>query len=73
MSKKVAGAVAEVLKKLQEENESNSEMFSDEVREAMAMADKFSTIEPEPYILPLDALAGFPTASIIKMNKMLDI
>lgn len=45
-------------------NESHSpapdtEMLSKEALEALALSDRYSFIEPEPYILPLDALTGY--------------
>ena len=39
------------------------EIFTKEILDAMRLADQFSSVEPEPYILPLDALAGFPATN----------
>jgi hypothetical protein len=35
-------------------------VFTPEVVEAMRLADLYESVKPEEYILPIDALAGFP-------------
>jgi hypothetical protein len=37
--------------------------FDSAVIEAMRLADLFESIKPQEYILPLDAMAGFPVIS----------
>ena len=43
---------------------SETQLFSHEVLNAMRLADEYSCIEPVPYVLPLDALAGFTVARV---------
>ena len=38
-------------------------LFSPEVEEAMRLADMYAAIKPQEYILPLDAMAGFPVSA----------
>jgi hypothetical protein len=45
------------------ENQSaDAQLFSHEVLNAMKLADMYADIQPLPYVLPLDALAGFTSA-----------
>ena len=39
------------------------------VKEAMRLADLFEDIKPSEYILPLDAMAGFPVQTKIIVTK----
>lgn len=41
-------------------------IFSPAVLEAMRLADAFAQVTPQEYVLPLDALAGFPMANLEK-------
>jgi hypothetical protein len=38
---------------------SSRQILSEEILEAIRLADMFPDVKPEPYILPLDALAGY--------------
>lgn len=38
----------------------NEEMFSPQALEALRLSDKFESVTAPEYILPLDAMAGFP-------------
>ena len=42
---------------------SKAEALSKEALEALELSERYGFIEPEPYILPLDALAGFASRS----------
>ncbi len=56
--KKLDVKVRERLKRVNRQSKEGT-MFSPEVLEAIKLADLFEDIKPEPYILPLDRLAGF--------------
>jgi hypothetical protein len=40
--------------------EQQNVLFSPAVVDAMKLADMFESIKPQEYILPLDAMVGFP-------------
>ena len=51
------------IKDLQSKPSGNADqVLSPEAAHAMKLAEQFSEIQPEPYVLPLDAMAGFPVA-----------
>lgn len=49
----------------------DAQELSDAIKEAIRLSDKYADITPEPYILPLDAMAGFPVRPQVK--KMLAV
>ena len=58
--------LAEKVKERVDETQSSAPgagALSKEALEALELSERYSFIEPEPYILPLDALAGFANRS----------
>ena len=59
---RVKSSLAEKVKERAGETHSSAsltEALSKEALEALELSERYGFIEPEPYILPLDALAGF--------------
>ncbi len=69
MAEKITEAVKKSLTDIEKDQDSDLDIFSEEVKKAMELADKYASIEPEPYILPLDALSVMPTASLNKEDR----
>ncbi len=57
MSKNLTERVKRVREKL-----SKDAGLSKEALDAIALADKFPSVQPDVYVLPLDAMAGFCAA-----------
>lgn len=45
------------------EREQKEALFNPAVLEAMKLADLYEAVKPQDYILPLDAMVGFPIAA----------
>jgi len=60
----ISEAVKGKLEDLSHEHETHD--LSDAIEEAILLSDRYADITPEPYILPLDAMAGFPVRSKVK-------
>lgn len=63
MSEKLTEKVKKVQGDLNKEKVRRAVTLSKEVLDALALADQFSSIQPEVYVLPLDAMGGFCVAN----------
>ncbi|MER8626250.1 hypothetical protein [Mesorhizobium sp. M1143] len=63
MSEKLTEKVKKVQGDLNKEKVRRAVTLRKEVLDALALADQFSSIQPEVYVLPLDAMGGFCVAN----------
>lgn len=47
--------------------EENKDLFSPEALAALRLCELFDSVRPQEYVLPLDALAGFPQSGCSKL------
>ena len=62
----LAECVADALTRA--ERRGATDVFSEEVRDAMRLADLFSDVCPQEDCLPIDAMAGFPIQTATRLS-----